>query len=103
MLLEQACPLGRGLHVRGERPGDFCWCAGEEHDQLAADVEAGEVIVVCLRNREAVACEDEIGFECCGRVHARAEDGVLAERQGRAVAVTNQYERTTRLRRSCGM
>ena len=75
-------PLGRRLHVRGQRPGNRRRCAGEVHHQLAADVQAGEVVVIDLGNRQAVTGEHQLGLDRRGRIDSQADDRILAQGQG---------------------
>ena len=48
--------------MRGDRSGHVRGGTRKRHDHLAANVEAGEVVMVLLRDRQAVAREDHLGF-----------------------------------------
>ena len=61
--LSRRGPLGRRLHVRGQRARDRRRRAGQEDDQLAADVQPGEIVVMGFGDRQPVSGEDESGLE----------------------------------------
>ena len=80
--LQERGPLGRRLHVRGQRSGNRRRCPGEIHHQLAADVQAGEVVVMGLGDRQAITGEHQLGLDRRGRIDTQADDRVAAQGQG---------------------
>ncbi len=57
--LEQRGTLGGRLHVRGQRAWDRRRRTGQDHHQLAADVQTGEVVVMGLGDLKPISGEDE--------------------------------------------
>ncbi len=53
------------------------------------DVDAGEVVIILLRDFEAIAGENERRFDLGRRHHARADDSVFTERERFAFAVVD--------------
>ena len=75
-------PLAARLHVRGQRARDRRGAAARIDDQLASDVEAREVVIVGLGDRQAVAGEDQLGLDRRGRLDPRVDDRVPAQASG---------------------
>src|SRR5260370_21762561 len=87
---QQSPALGRGLVMRSERTRNLGGRSGKDHDDFAADVDAGEVVIILLGNLEAIADEDQRRFDL-GRGHnAGADDGIFAEYQRFAFAVADE-------------
>ena len=63
--------LGGGLIMRSQRAGNLGGRSGENHNDLAADVESGKVVIILLRDFEAVADKNQRCFDL-GRGHDRA-------------------------------
>src|SRR5260221_1877193 len=78
--------------MRSERARNLGWRSGKDHDDLAPDVNAGEVVIILLGNFEAVADEDKRRFDLGRGHHARADDGIFTERQRFAFAVVDEGE-----------
>ena len=78
--------------MRSEGAGDFRGRSRKNHDDLAANVEAGEVIVIFLGNFESVSRKYERSFNLRCWHDACADDGIFAERECFAVAVADEGE-----------
>ncbi len=68
--------------MRAEGCGKSRRAASDIDDDLAADVEAGEVVVVGFGNGEGVSGEDQRRFDGRHGIHAHADGGVFAQDQG---------------------
>ena len=80
------------LHVRGQRPGDRWRRAGEINDQFASNVQAREVIVIGLGNRQSVTGEHQLGLDSRGRIDPQADDRIGPEGQGLRSGFPDQRE-----------
>src|ERR1700692_5118445 len=78
--------------MRRKSAGNLRRRAGKNHDDLAAPVEASEVVVIFLGDFEAVAGEDQRRFHLRSRHHAQADDGILAKGYGFVLAVANKRQ-----------
>src|SRR5260370_10656142 len=76
--------------MRSERAGNLGRRSRENHDDLAADVDAGEIIIILLRDFEAIANENERRFDLGRRHDACANDGIFAERERIVFAVADE-------------
>ena len=54
---------------------------------FASNVQAGEVIVISLGNRQSMAGEHQLGLDRRGRIDPQADDRIGPERQGLGSAV----------------
>ena len=92
--LLQVAPAN-GLVVGEQRSWNPGRTAGQEQDDLAAEVEAREVVVLRFGNAQTVAREDNRRLELRRRIHAHADRGFGAQRDRLGLAAAN--ERETRL------
>src|SRR5260370_36844679 len=73
--------------MRSERGGNLGRRSRENHDDLAADVDASEIIIILLRDFEAIANENERRFDLGRRHDAWADDSGFTKRHRFALAV----------------
>ncbi len=79
-LLERLPTFADSLVVSRESGGDVRRRAGEIHDDLAAEIETGRVVVVLFWNLETIAYENERGGDLFRREFGTSgEVGVVAE------------------------
>jgi len=62
-----------------ERTRNLGGRSGEDHDDLAPDVDAGEVVIIFLGDFEAIADENQRRFDLGHGHDAGANDGIFAE------------------------
>jgi hypothetical protein len=82
--------LGRGLVMRSQSPGNLGGRSGEDHDDLAADIDACKVVIVCLGNFETVANENQRRFHFWIGHDAGTDGGIFTKRKRLAFAVTDE-------------
>ncbi len=79
--------------MRRERARNFGGRPGKDHDELAADIDSREVVIVLLGDFESIAGEDQRRFNF-GRGHdASADDGIFPERERFAFAPSRMSAR----------
>ena len=81
-----------GLVVGEQRSRNPGRTAGQEQDDLAAEVEAREVVVLRFGNAQTVAREDDRRLELRRRIHAHADRGFGAQRDRLGLAAANERE-----------
>src|SRR5690349_19592207 len=64
----------------------------KDDEDLPFEIEAGEIVVVQVRNGEAIAREYQRGLDSLCRTNPQADDGVFAQRELLRFAVAHQFE-----------
>src|SRR5215831_7330916 len=78
--------------MRAKRTRDSRRPAGQNDDDLPFEIEAGEIVVVQIRNSKPVPCEHQWSLDGVGRIDLEAHDGVFAQRELLGSAVAHELE-----------
>src|SRR6478735_4616711 len=78
--------------MRAKRTRNSRRPAGQDDEDLPFEIEAGEIVVVQIRNSEAIPCKHQRSLDGVGGIDPEADEGVFAQCELLGLAVAHELE-----------